>query len=349
MKNRLIIPYFIPMKGCKYRCIYCNQYFLKEHDVDESVVETVTKYLNFSKRKDSSELAFYGGTFLNLSEQKIDAFLRIADDLKRKGLIDKIRISTTPDSVNEKKCNKIKGIVDIVELGVQTLDDRLLKLMRRGYTKKDCVEKTNLLRYYGFDIVYQLMLGLPLQSFQSFLDTIDIVCFKKPDAARLYPLLILKNTPLEVYTKLKIIDYPTMEKIIQQGALALLKLYKFGITVIRIGLTEFFEKSNIVEGFVEHNWRTQMESLLWRLFFDTFVDEYGSKNLTIYCSRSDYDAIKGIKNKNMKYFYKKGYMFNIECCSEQIDKYELIINGLKCSLLDYESQILFKLINNKDS
>ncbi len=346
MNNRLIIPYFISMNGCKYRCIYCNQYLLKEHDVHESVEDIVKKYLNYSKKKDNIELGFYGGTFLNLPQQKIDTFLGIAEDLKRKGLINRVRISTTPDSVNEKKCNKIKGIVDIVELGVQTLDDRLLKLMRRGYTKKDCMEKTNLLKYYGFNIVYQLMLGLPLQSFQSFVDTIDIICFKKPDAVRLYPLLVLKNTPLEVYTKLKIIEYPKMKQVIKQGALALLKLYKYDIAVIRVGLTEFFEKSHIVEGFVEHNWRIQMESLLWRLFFETFVDEYGSNKLSIHCSKSDYNAIKGIKNENMNYFYEKGYVFNLECTG-QIHKYKLIVNGLKCSLLDYESQILFKLVNSE--
>ena len=346
MSNRLIIPYFISMKGCKYRCIYCNQHLLKVHDVEESLENIVKKYLNFSKKKDNVELAFYGGTFLNLPEQKIDTLLGIASDLKRKGLINKVRISTTPDSVNERKCNKIKGTVDIVELGIQTLDDRLLKLMRRIYTKKDCIETTDLLRYYGFEVVYQLMLGLPFQSFQSFVNTIDIVCLKKPDAVRLYPLLILKNTPLEVYTQLKMIKYPTKKQVIQQGALALLKLYKYGIAVIRIGLTEFFDKSHIVHGFMEHNWRIQMESLLWQLFFETFVGEYGSKELFISCSKSDYHAIKGIRNKNIKHFYQKGYMFSLECTG-QTEKYELIVNGLRYSLLDYESQILYRLVNCK--
>ena len=48
-----------------------------------------------------------------------------------------------------------------VEIGVQAIDDKILKLNKRGHGVKEIIDATKLLRSFGFKITYHLMPGLP--------------------------------------------------------------------------------------------------------------------------------------------------------------------------------------------
>lgn len=333
MSKMLVVPYFITMQGCMYNCIYCNQYSLKDHGGWESIIKVVEKYKKFSKKCKKIELAFYGGTFLNLTEQTILNLLYEANKLKENGVIDSVRISTTPDSVNVKKLNLIKGIVDTVELGVQALDDKILKLLRRKYDVTQCIKKTMLLKDMGFKVGYQLMLGLPKQTYVSFVNTISIVCKVKPDFIRLYPLIVLNNTPIENYIKLGFIPYVDLDFILHCGAYALFECYKRNIKVIKVGLTEFFDEKQIYMGYMIRNWRTMMESLLWRNFLREIFLKKNKNNIFVQCSNTDYDSIIGIKKSNIFYFKNMGIGLNV-VKSKDMEKFFIELEGEKYHLFE---------------
>ena len=71
-------------------------------------------------------------------------------------------IETRPDWCGEKE---IKRMLDFgttrVELGVQTLDDDIYRLVRRGHTVNDVIKATRLLKKYGLKVYYHWMPGLP--------------------------------------------------------------------------------------------------------------------------------------------------------------------------------------------
>ncbi len=113
---------------------------------------------------------------------------------------------TKPDWCKESHINKMltHGCTR-VELGIQTLNDSVLTKTHRGHDLKDSVEATRLLKDSGYKVGYHFMLGLPgntkdddLKYFKELFDNPDY----KPDAVKIYPCMVFKNTPLhKMYEK----------------------------------------------------------------------------------------------------------------------------------------------------
>ena len=110
-------------------------------------------------------------------------------------------IETRPDFCGEEE---IKTMLDFgatrVELGVQTLDDEIHCLTKRGHGVAEVVSATRLLRDCGFKVHYHWMPGLPgstpehdlQQSRQLFEDGRF-----RPDGLKLYPTLVVRGAELE--------------------------------------------------------------------------------------------------------------------------------------------------------
>lgn len=123
------------------------------------------------------------------------------------------KVETRPDQIDNTACKFFSEIgITTVELGVQSLDDNVLQFNNRGHLSHDVVRATKLLREYGFEVCYQVMVGLPGSN-----RSIDVTMLSEklwqesfcPDALKIYPCLLLK----EKYAK-------------QQG---LLKMYRNGL------------------------------------------------------------------------------------------------------------------------
>ncbi|MEF8847395.1 MAG: tRNA uridine(34) 5-carboxymethylaminomethyl modification radical SAM/GNAT enzyme Elp3, partial [Candidatus Paceibacterota bacterium] len=107
---------------------------------------------------------------------------------------------TRPDYINKKEIKQLRNLgVTRVELGVQTLSDKILKKVKRGHKVKDTIEATKLLKDAGFKVSYQMMPDLPGTDLQK-----DKEVFKelfsnsnfKPDLLKIYPTVVLEGTPL---------------------------------------------------------------------------------------------------------------------------------------------------------
>ena len=105
MKKHAIIPIFIPHRGCPNDCVFCNQKAItaRQPDVTPSdvrdVIETYLPTLT-GRGLETIEVAFFGGSFTGLPMDEQSAFLAVAAEYKRKGLIDKIHMSTRPDYID---------------------------------------------------------------------------------------------------------------------------------------------------------------------------------------------------------------------------------------------------------
>jgi len=306
--KKIVAPYFISMQGCKNSCIYCNQPILKEHQNKESVTDLIERYLGYLKPEDkiNVELAFFGGTFLNLPQKKINSFLKEAEQLKKHSKISEVRISTTPDSISFEKCSLIKDVVDTVELGVQSLDNNLLKLIGRKYDSKAVIEATHLLKKLGFKVCLQIMTGLPYETFNSFKKTVSIVCELKPDFTRIYPVIVLKNTALANYHKLDIYKTTDKEEVIKRIAYALYAFHLSNIRVIRVGLDSFVKAGDAIFTYSEDDWKGKAVSFLWRELITQEAKENALSTLTLCCNPNDYQHIVGSNRSNIRYFLNNG-------------------------------------------
>jgi len=86
-----------------------------------------------------------------------------------------------------------------VELGVQCLSDRVLRLVRRGHGVEDVVAATQVLKDAGYKVVYHIMLGLPGMSPGDDLETMRKVFGDprfRPDMLKLYPTVVVPGTEL---------------------------------------------------------------------------------------------------------------------------------------------------------
>jgi histone acetyltransferase (RNA polymerase elongator complex component) len=90
--------------------------------------------------------------------------------------------------------------VQTVELGVQSLDDEVLELSRRGHTARRAEDACRLLQAHGFSLGIQLMPGLPGDTVERSLQTMERVIALAPNFVRIYPTLVLAGTGLaELY------------------------------------------------------------------------------------------------------------------------------------------------------
>ena len=91
--------------------------------------------------------------------------VRLLDDAYayvRAGKVDSIRLSTRPDYISAEILDILKSHgVKSVELGIQSMDEKVLALAKRGHTVSDSTRACALIKAYGFELVGQMMLGLP--------------------------------------------------------------------------------------------------------------------------------------------------------------------------------------------
>jgi elongator complex protein 3 len=91
-----------------------------------------------------------------------------------------------------------------VELGVQTLDDEIYRLIRRGHKVADVVKATTLLKEHGFKVHYHWMPGLPGLTPEKDLGLFHQLFSResfKPDGLKLYPTMVVTGTELEKWYK----------------------------------------------------------------------------------------------------------------------------------------------------
>ena len=161
MKKHYIIPIFVPHLGCPNDCIFCNQRSISGQQkmiTNEDVKKTIEFYLDNIKDKEAKkEVAFFGGSFTGIEEEKQEEFLKTAYEFIKAGKIDTIRISTRPDYINKKILKRLKKYkVETIELGVQSANDYILKRANRGHTFEDVKKALDDLNVNGLT-VYQVM------------------------------------------------------------------------------------------------------------------------------------------------------------------------------------------------
>ncbi|OCB00991.1 elongator complex protein 3 [Clostridium beijerinckii] len=282
-KNYYIIPIFVPHEGCPHNCVFCNQDRITGVDDEEvtasSVITTINDYLETIKNKNATiEISFFGGTFTGIREEKQRELLKVAKEFKEKGLIDKIRLSTRPDYINDYILTYLKEYgVDIIELGVQSLNEEVLKKAGRGHSVHDVIDASKLIKEYKFILGHQIMPGLPGDTFERDIETTKESIKMNPDICRIYPSLVIKDTPMErMYINNEYIPY-SLEEAVNVSKVMYDMYKKHNINVIRIGLqpTESInEGKDIVAGPFHPSFRELVEgSLLSDIILENMAEE----------------------------------------------------------------------------
>lgn len=240
MKKHAIIPVFISHRGCPNDCVFCNQKRItaREGDVTpEDVGNIIEQWLTTLGGVETVEVSFYGGSFTGLPMEEQTAFLKVAKEYKDAGRIDAIHLSTRPDYISRDILDNLKAFsVDVIELGVQSFDDKVLTASGRGHNAACVYEACELIKSYGFTLGIQLMIGLPGDSLESCVYSAGEAVRIGPALARLYPTVTLHDTALyDMYLAGEYV--PLDEETAVERTTAMYEILdNAGISIIRVGL-----------------------------------------------------------------------------------------------------------------
>ncbi len=304
----LVIPIFIPFQGCPQHCLFCNQVSISGKEVEQEdegalVHETITEWLNFSKKHQEVQVAFYGGSFTCLPEKRQQGLLDAVQAFLQSGRVDSIRLSTRPDCMDGDVCDFLLAHgVKTVELGVQSLDDDVLNAAGRGHGSDDSLHAMRLLKDKGILLGVQLMPGLPRENTLSFLETIRRVIECRPDFVRLYPTLVIRGSGLAGEYEKGRYKPISMNRAVALCCLAKERFDKAGVQIIRMGLqaSRTLEEQLLAgpyhpafgEFVTARHWLKRVRSL--------FASCSAEQKITIRISNRDVSALVGPKRLNKR-------------------------------------------------
>ncbi|NLK88103.1 MAG: radical SAM protein, partial [Clostridiaceae bacterium] len=203
--KHVIIPVFVPHKGCPNDCIFCNQKKISGQISDmttDRINEIIEEHLKTIDEGAFAEIAFYGGSFTAIEKGLQQGFLKEAYKYVTAGRVSEIRLSTRPDFIDEEILGMLGQYgVRTIELGVQSLDDDVLKASCRGHDASCVYRSCDLIKKMGFRLGIQTMTGLPGDTRERCIDTAKKVISLSPELVRIYPVLVIKGTGLEKLMK----------------------------------------------------------------------------------------------------------------------------------------------------
>jgi len=330
MKNKSTnAAIFIPHLGCPHKCSFCDQNkttkainsvvgadFMSARDVRE-ILESYA--ISLKQRKLTAQIGFFGGTFTALDWNYREELLVIANDYLKKypEIFTGIRCSTRPDYIDEKILTQLKNYgVNALELGVQSMDEEVLKLNNRKHTSDDVRNSAKLIKSFGFELGVQMMTGLLGDTAEKSLYTADELIALKPVTARVYPTVILKGTLLgDLYERGEFETF-SLEETVELCAEIYRRFVENNIKVIRLGLNISSKDEDRKKDIIGGNYGLQLGELcIGRYYFKkmlAFMQNCENKKFVVYTDRKNISKINGHKSENKIKLENLGYTYKIK-------------------------------------
>ena len=218
--------------------------------------------------------------------EKQEELLQMAYEYVKSGEVNSIRISTRPDYINKEILKRLKKYkVKTIELGVQSANNYILNRAGRGHTFEDVVKASKLIRWYGFTLGHQMMVGLPESTRIDEINTAKALIKLKPKMVRIYPVLVVKGTKLEEEYKKGEYEPLTVVQAVETCKKLVRMFADKKIDIIRVGLQNTDEisdpkneKSEIVAGPYHPAFRQLVESEMW---YDSIVEKIKKLNVKV--------------------------------------------------------------------
>lgn len=326
--KHITVGLFVPHKGCPNQCSFCNQKSISgqmKNLTAQDVHKAVAVALENPNLK-NAEIAFFGGSFTAIERDYMLELLHAANEYIDNDKFKGIRISTRPDAIDDEICKILaENSVCAVELGAQSMNDRVLSLNQRGHTSFDVINAVRILKSYGFETGLQMMTGLYGSDFEESIETAKKIIALYPDTVRIYPTVVLENTHLaELYRKGEYVPQ-TVEQAVEICAEILPMFYESGIKVIRTGL---HSGGNVEDGFIAGAYHSAFkEKCESRIYYKKILDELKNKNVTdctVFVPKGALSQVIGQKKENLKKFIEKGYNLTVKE-KEDLKKYQVLV------------------------
>lgn len=331
------IPIFIPHMGCPNMCVFCNQRSISgKMDFDISKVKNeIEQALSTAKNDDFIEIAFFGGSFTGIDRNLMISLLSLAQEYINAGRASSIRLSTRPDYIDGEILDILSSYsVGTIELGLQSMDDEVLKISKRGHTSFCAENACKMIKARGFSLIGQMMIGLPSSTVEKEIYTAKKICEMGADGARIYPTVVFYETELCEMMQSGVYSPLSNEEAVERTKEALKIFVENDVPCIRVGLQsgENLSDEALVAGGANHSAIGELS--MSELYLDKICDYIDAnispktpEKIVIYCPKGDVSKVVGQKRKNIQKIYEKYGIKSVKVLEKnELLSYNIIID-----------------------
>ena len=249
---------YVHIPYCVRKCNYCDFCSLPNgrDDVPDFYVNALCKeILSYkSKEKRTLDTVYFGGgtpSLLSVSQMQ-----RITDSIRQAFSVSdfaEVTFEANPGTLTREKTLAFKSLgFNRVSMGLQSIHEKEMKKLGRIHNYQDFITSFNLLREAGFDnINVDLMYGIPYQTKDSFLKTLEAVTALSPEHISAYGLILEEGTPL--FLEKESLPLPTTDEECD--------MYELASNFLRERGYEHYEISN----YAREGKRSRHNMLYWNL------------------------------------------------------------------------------------
>ncbi len=342
MRRHINIPIFIPHLGCPNDCVFCNQRTISGHsDYDPRQVESeIVRALETVSPDAQVQLAFFGGSFTGIDRDEMIYLLSVAKKYIDRGRVDSIRLSTRPDYIDDEVLDILKEYgVRTVELGIQSMSDEVLTASRRGHSANDSRRAMRMIHERGFELVGQMMIGLPGSTLESELMTAREICSHGAQAARIYPTVVFYDT--ELYNMAQRGEYTplSLDDAVKRSSAVKSVFVENGVECIRVGLQSaenLVDTSKVYAGDYHCAIGELVDSEIYWERIRSYIDRYSLKELIaghdieICVPAGEVSKVTGHQKLNKRRLQDEYYVKNIKV----VEKKDILRYNINISVVD---------------
>lgn len=207
---------YIHIPFCEKKCYYCDFVSFPDNEANikyyiDNLIKELNLYKDHLSKYKLDTIFIGGGTPSSIDSKYIIKILELVYTIFDSKEIREITIEANPGTINMKKARDYKSVgINRISLGLQSLNDKLLKSIGRIHSSKDFIDTINILRNEGFDnINADLIFGLPSQTMKDLGDTLAGVIDLNLEHISLYGLIIEENTLINKWYKKGLLALPS--------------------------------------------------------------------------------------------------------------------------------------------
>ena len=190
------------IRGCPYKCTYCNSpnqiEFYKDNSTDsffrkKDVKLVYAELKNFVDNHGMEYAYFWADTFLAMSNKEFDEFCEMYQDIKLP-----FWMQTRPETLNEEKVKRLADVgLHRISFGLEHGNEEFRKkYLARSFKNKDIIEKLKIPHSYGVQFSVNNITGFPHETRKLAFDTIELNKNIQSDNQNLYAFVPFHGTPL---------------------------------------------------------------------------------------------------------------------------------------------------------
>lgn len=182
-------------------CIFCGEAGSGEHlNFENSISEQVRKHLSSYRGERANKFIAYFQNFTN-TYGNIKELRKKYDSALIDERIVGLEVATRPDCITEEIAQLLNSYKEkyyvVVELGLQTSNDKTAEIINRGYKSSVFTDAVNILNKFGIDVVTHIMIGLPGETKDDLMNTVKFINAHNIQGVKIHSTYIIKNTKLE--------------------------------------------------------------------------------------------------------------------------------------------------------